>query len=50
MAAANGMGDEGAEGMLGAGDSSACEQVKEEEEEGLVLGDSAKLDGMNGTN
>ncbi|KIM51504.1 hypothetical protein SCLCIDRAFT_635297 [Scleroderma citrinum Foug A] len=49
-AAASSVGDEGAEGVLGAGDSSACEQVKEEEEEGLVLGDSTELDGVNGTN
>ena len=44
------MGDEGAEGALGAGDLSACDQVKEEEEEGLVLGDGAKHDGVKGTN
>ena len=50
MAAASSVGDEGVEGALGARDSSACDQVKqEEEEEGLVLGDGAKHDGVNGT-
>ena len=48
-ATASSMGDEGAEGVLGAGDPSVCDQVKEEEE-GLVLGDGAELDGVNGTN
>ena len=47
MATVSSVGDEGAEGVLSAGDPSACDQVKEEE--GLVLGDGAKLDGMNGT-
>ena len=49
-ATASSVGDEGAEGVLGAGDPSACDQVKEEEEEGLVLGDGAKHDGVKGTN
>ena len=45
------VGDEGAEGVLGARDPSVCDQVKEEEEEeGLVLGDGAELDGVNSTN
>ena len=50
MATVSSVGDEGAEGALGARDPSACDQVKEEEEEGLVLGDGAEHDGMNGTN
>ena len=49
-AAASSVDDEGAEGVLGAEDPSACEQVKEEEEEGYVPGDGAELDGVNGTN